>query len=279
MADLSNLFSLKGRVAVVTGSTGVLGKAFVKGLASYGAKIVVTGRKQDVCDSVVAELYAMDSLKGIEIIGKSADVTKRDDLERLRDLVLEKWGRVDILVNCAGGNVSAAVIADDKSFFDMPEDALDQVLKINVLGTVLPCLVFGKELAKSPSASIVNISSMAAEKPAITRVMGYSASKAAISNFTHWLATDLAKKHNGTIRVNAISPGFFIGEQNRRLLLNEDGTPTPRGELVLKGTPMNRFGQPEELIGTLIWLCSDASKFVTGTVTQVDGGFSAYSGV
>lgn len=261
---------------MLTGSSGALGSAMAKGLAARGAHVVITGRHQDQCDEVVNSIEK----EGGSAIAVVADVLQEADLERLRDTVLEKWGKIDILVNAAGGNKKEAVVGPDDSFFNVPIDAVRGVMDLNFSGTVLPCIILGKVMAEAPDGGvIINISSMAAEKATLTRVMGYSASKAAVTNFTRWLSVELAKKYGEKVRVNAISPGFFIGEQNRALLTNEDGSLTSRGQTIIDGTPMARFGEAKELIGPLIWLCSDASKFITGAVIPVDGGFSVFSGV
>ena len=207
----------------------------------------------------------------------------RDSLEAAREVVLERWGAIDILVNGAGGNVPAATLGEHATIFDLPEDALRQVLDLNLLGTVLPTQVFGEAMAERPDGAdaagcVVNISSMAAQR-ALTRVMGYSAAKAAVENFTRWLAVDLARRYGDGLRVNAISPGFFLGEQNRAMLVGDDGRPTSRGQAILDHTPAARFGRPDDLLATLIWLCAPGAGFVTGVVVPVDGGFSAFGGV
>lgn len=280
--QLSDLFSLEGRVAVVTGGTGVLGSAMVRGLAQAGAQVGILGRRH---------VQAAASAETIEATGGqamplTADVLARDQLEAARGAVLERWGRIDILVNAAGGNMSRANTSPDVSFFDLPEDALRAVLELNLMGTLLPSQVFGPALADAAASTsagsgrgcIVNISSMASQR-AITRVVGYSAAKAAVDNFTRWLAVSLARPDGMGPRVNAIAPGFFVSEQNRRLLLEEDGRLTARGQDIVSHTPAGRFGEPEELLGTLIWLCGPGASFVNGVVVPVDGGFSAFSGV
>ncbi|MEZ4581625.1 MAG: SDR family oxidoreductase [Caldilineaceae bacterium] len=197
----------------------------------------------------------------------------------LRTRLLQEWSRVDTLVNCVGGNIPGAVIFGETTFFNMAMDALDQVTALNLTGTVLPTQVFGESLAQNAAGgSIINISSMAAMR-AITRVLGYSVAKAGVDSFTRWLATEFGRQYGDKVRVNAIAPGFFVGEQNRSLLLNDDGSLTPRGKTIVDHTPMGRFGAPDELVGTAVWLASDASRFVTGIVVPVDGGFSAFSGV
>jgi NAD(P)-dependent dehydrogenase (short-subunit alcohol dehydrogenase family) len=270
-------FSLAGKVAVVTGATGVLGSEMAHSLARSGASVGVLGRREEKANRVAGEI----EVAGGEALALPADVLDTDQLEGARDVLIERWGRVDILVNAAGGNVPDATLSDGVSVFQLPEKALRQVMDLNFLGTVLPSQVFGAAMvegAQEPEGCIVNISSMAASKT-LTNVVGYSAAKAAVDNFTRWLAVELARSYGPGLRVNAIAPGFFIGEQNRNLLLDEDGSPSQRGQTIIDHTPAGRFGEPEELGGTLIWLCSPASAFVTGIVVPVDGGFSAFSGV
>ena len=272
--ELSNLFSLQGRVAIVTGGTGVLGGAIAHGLAAAGAKVGILGRRVERAAEVVAAIKA----KGGEAMPVPADALDQAALAQARDSVLQQWGRVDILINAAGGNSADATVFGDVTFFNLKREAVQKMLDLNLMGTILPSQVFGEVMAKAGKGSIINISSMAAQRP-LTRVIGYAAAKSAIDNFTRWLAVDLATKYGEGVRVNAIAPGFFIGEQNRGFLLKPDGTPTPRGESIVAHTPMKRFGEPDELIGAAVWLCSDAAKFVTGIVVPVDGGFSAFGGV
>lgn len=264
----------KNKVAIITGGAGVLGGAIAKGLASEGIRVAILGRTESTIKIRVDEI----NLLGGEAIGLVADVLDREKLETARNEVMAKWGSIDILVNAAGGNIRGAIIMPEDDFFDMNMDDFDSVTNLNLKGTVLSTLVFGKEMAKQQKGSVINISSIAAQQ-ALTRVVGYAASKAAIENFTKWLAVEMAQKQSEQIRVNAIAPGFFIGEQNRNLLLNKDGSLTERGKTIIAKTPMKRFGEAEELISTALWLCSDASSFVTGIVVTVDGGFSAFSGV
>lgn len=271
---LNNLFSLQGRVAIVTGGTGVLGGAIAHGLAAAGAKIGILGRRAERAAEVVEAI----KVNGGEAMAVPADALDATALAHARDSVLQQWGRIDILVNAAGGNSPDATVFGDVTFFNMKREAVQKMLDLNLMGTILPSQVFGEVMAKAGKGSIINISSMAAQRP-LTRVIGYAAAKSAIDNFTRWLAVDLATKHGEGVRVNAIAPGFFIGEQNRAFLLNADGLPTPRGETIIAHTPMKRFGEADELIGAAVWLCSDAAKFVTGIVVPVDGGFSAFGGV
>ncbi|MFZ4663656.1 MAG: SDR family oxidoreductase [Caldilineaceae bacterium] len=272
--ELNSLFSLQGRVAIVTGGTGVLGGAMAHGLAAAGAKIGILGRRAERAAEVVAAIQA----SGGEAMPVPADALDEKSLLQARDQVLQQWGRIDILINAAGGNSPDATVFGDVTFFNLKREAVQKMLDLNLMGTILPSQVFGEVMAKAGKGSIINISSMAAQRP-LTRVIGYAAAKSAIDNFTRWLAVDLATKHGEGLRVNAIAPGFFIGEQNRAFLINADGTPTPRGETIIAHTPMKRFGEADELIGAAVWLCSDAAKFVTGIVVPVDGGFSAFGGV
>ncbi len=274
LAEPQDLFDLTGRVAVITGGTGVLGGVMVAGLAQAGVRVAVLGRRSDKAAAVVAAVAAA----GGEALATPGDVLDVQSLKRARDAVLERWQRIDILVNAAGGNMPDATIAPEQSFFAMPDGAFETVLALNLTGTVNACRIFGAVMAERDRGSIVNISSLAADRP-ITRVAGYAAAKAGVANFTSWLAVELAQKHGEGLRVNAIAPGFFLGEQNRALLLNNDGSYTERGSLVIDHTPMGRFALPEELLGALYFLCSDASAFVTGTTLVVDGGFSAYHGL
>jgi len=272
--DALSLFSLKTKTAVITGGTGVLGQSMVKAIFDAGANVVVLGRRKEAGDALVAGLKK----GGGKAISVKADVLQRDQLEAAKDIVLKEFGSIDILVNAAGGNMPGAVVAPDKAFFDMQMEDFQKVVDLNLTGSVLPSQVFSEDMAKRKKGVIINIASMAALR-IITRVAGYSAAKSAIANFTGWLAVEMAQKYGEGIRVNAISPGFFLTEQNRNLLTNPDGTYTARGQKVISQTPYGRFGRPEELNGTLIWLCSDASAFVTGVNIAVDGGFSVYSGV
>lgn len=268
------MFDLTEKVAVVTGGAGVLGGAMARGLASVGAKVAILSRNKENVEQKVSEIEERGGI-ALPLI---ADVLDEALLIKAKENVLNTWGRIDILVNAAGGNMKGATIMPEQSIFDLSMSDFTRVTDLNLKGTVLPSLVFGKSMAEVKKGSIVNISSMAAQQ-AITRVLGYSASKAAIDNFTKWLAVEMAHKFGEGIRVNAIAPGFFIGEQNRSLLLKEDGSLTARGETIISQTPMKRFGEADELASTLIWLCADASSFVSGIVVPVDGGFSAYSGV
>jgi len=267
-------FDLKGRVAVVTGGTGVLGSAMTRGLAQAGATVCVLGRRVEVGQKLAAEIAS----QGGQASAWRADVMDRAQLLQAREEILAKYGRIDILLNGAGGNLPGASIPPDKNFFDLNIGEFQKVVDLNLTGTVLPSQIFAEPMSKQGSGVIINISSMNAIRP-LTRVAGYSAAKSAINNFTQWLAVEMVKKFGEHIRVNAIAPGFFLTEQNRTLLTNPDGSLTERGRLILQGTPFGRFGKPEELVGTLVWLCSDAANFVTGVVVPVDGGFSASAGI
>jgi NAD(P)-dependent dehydrogenase (short-subunit alcohol dehydrogenase family) len=265
---------MQGKVAVITGGNGTLGSAFAEGLAAAGAQVFILGRNQEKSAAVVENLRA----KQLNVSAVQCDVLDQGSVNTAVEKVLEAAGKVDILVNAAGGNLSGAVVMPDQSVFDLDVEQFRKVNDLNLLGTVIPTLAFAKSMVEQGSGSIVNISSMAAVLP-LTRVVGYSASKAAIDNFTRWLSVEMAHKYNTAIRVNAIAPGFFIAEQNRKLLLKEDGTLTDRGNTIISQTPMKRFGEPEELISTLLWLCDDRSGFITGIIVPVDGGFSAFAGV
>lgn len=271
---MNKYFNLTDKVAVITGGYGILGFEMAKGLASAGAKVCILGRNETKVDQAVQKLKDL----GYQALGLVADVLDEDLLKKAYQKVINQWQRVDILLNVAGGNMKGATITPDQTFFDLSIEDLSKVTDLNFTGTVLPTMVFAKSMSERRQGTIINISSMAAQA-AITRVMGYSAAKAAVDNFTKWLAVEMAKKYGDGIRVNAIAPGFFIGEQNRRLLLNEDGSLTQRGQTIIQETPMARFGEAEELIGCVVFLASQASKFITGTIIPVDGGFSAFSGV
>lgn len=270
----TSLFDIKDRVIVVTGATGVLAGSAGRYLAGQGAKVVFLGRDQARLDKALADTKGGPG----ETLAMSCNVLDRSGLEKVRDAVLAKWGRVDALVNAAGGNQPGATITPDKTILDLDMNAYREVLGLNLEGTVLPTLVFAHAFAAQKKGVVVNFSSMASQQ-AITRVAGYSSAKAAVDNFTRWLAVELAHKYGQGLRVNAVAPGFFVADQNRRLLLNEDGTPTPRGNTVMAKTPFRRFGEAPDLHGALHFLLSDASAFITGTVLAVDGGFSCFSGV
>lgn len=269
---MNSLFDIQGQVVVITGGTGVLGRCIAGYLAAEGAKVVVMGRKAEVGEKIVADIRA----KGHEAIFLTTDVMDMAKVEQNLQDILDKYGRVDALLNAAGGNMPGATIAPDGTFFDLKADQFQTVLNLNLTGTVIPTQVFLKAMVKQGKGSIVNFSSMAAFRP-MTRVCGYAAAKAGISNFTAFMANEVATKFTEKIRVNAIAPGFFLTEQNLRLLTNEDGSLTQRGQDVIRQTPFKRFGKPEELCGTIHYLISDAAAFVTGTVAVVDGGFNVFA--
>ena len=271
--EIESLFSLKNKVVVVTGATGVLGEAFVNGLCAAGATIVVIGRNEAVAKLRTEEVTNAGG-KAIYII---ADVLDEQQLIDANAEIIKTFGRIDALVNAAGGNVAEAVIQPAGDVFDLNVTALKQAFDLNLFGTIMPTQIFGKEIAKN-GGSIVNISSVSATQ-ALTRVLGYSLAKASIDSYTKWMAVELANRYQDKIRMNAIVPGFFITNQNRALLTNEDGSLTARGQAIISKTPFKRFGDPEELIGALVYLLSDAAKFVNGENIKVDGGFTAFSGV
>ncbi len=272
---MDNLFDVAGKVAVITGGSGILCGAMAKALAARGAKVGILGRTPEKNKQMVDEITAA----GGAALGLVADVMDEAQLEAAAQKVVDTWGRIDILINGAGGNIPGAAIPPSENFFDNhPFGNYKRVFELNLDGTVLPTMVFGRVMARQKSGSIINISSMTAAQ-AVTRVPGYSTAKAAVDCFTRWLAVETALKFGEHIRVNAIAPGFFVTDQNRALLTTPDGGYTERGASVINKTPVRRFGEADELVGTCIWLCSDASKFVTGTIIPVDGGFSAWSGV
>jgi NAD(P)-dependent dehydrogenase (short-subunit alcohol dehydrogenase family) len=274
MSYLDSLFKLEGKVAVITGGGGVLASEIGGGLSKAGVRIVFLDINEEAAKIAAQKIEDI----GGDAIGLKTNVLDMESLKSTRDTILEKYGRIDILLNAAGGNMPGATISPDKTVFDLDIKDMDKVTTLNYNGTVLPSMVFGEIMSKQKSGNIINFSSMAAFQ-SITRVVGYSAAKAAVSNFTAWMAMELAMKFEGSIRVNAIAPGFFIGNQNRDLLLNADGSLTERGQQVINKTPMGRFGEARELIGAILFLVSDASSFVTGIVLPIDGGFSTYSGV
>jgi NAD(P)-dependent dehydrogenase (short-subunit alcohol dehydrogenase family) len=269
---MKNLFDIKGQVVVITGGTGVLGRAIAAHLADEGARVVILGRKAEVGNAIVEEIRR----NGGEAMFRTTDVMNRDILEQNLADILAAYGRVDALLNAAGGNMPGATIGPDGNFFDLKIEEFQRVLELNLVGTVLPTQVFLKPMVEQGKGAIVNFSSMAAFRP-MTRVCGYASAKAGISNFTAYMATEVAKKFGEGIRVNAIAPGFFLTEQNRSLLTNPDGTYTQRGEDVIRQTPFGRMGRAEELCGTIQYLISEASSFVTGTVAVVDGGFNVFA--
>jgi NAD(P)-dependent dehydrogenase (short-subunit alcohol dehydrogenase family) len=272
---LEELFGLKGKVAVVTGGGGVLCGAMSRALGRVGAQVAVLDLFPEAAQKVVDGMVAA----GSQAIAVRCDVLDKASVETAAETILEAFGRVDILINGAGGNKKQATTSPDLAFFDLPADATQWVFNLNFLGTLLPSQVFGKRMAEQGEGVILNVSSMNAFRP-LTRIPAYSAAKAAVSNLTQWLAAHMAQEYSPRIRVNALAPGFFLTEQNRFLLTEEaTGELTPRGRTIIDHTPMGRFGDPEDLVGTTLWLLSSASSFVTGVVVPVDGGFSAFSGV
>ena len=273
----NTLFDLTGKVAVVTGGGGVLGGAIAEGLAQAGATVAVADLLPDMAKACAGRIKDA----GGKAEGYAMNVFDRATIQSCCDAIIADFGKVDILINAVGGNMKGATTSSEQSFFELPGDALQKVFELNLTGgTILPSQIFVKAMLDNANGgSIINISSMNAFRP-LTRIPGYSAAKAAVSNFTQWLAVHLAQEYSTKLRVNAIAPGFFLTEQNRFLLTDkETGEPTQRGKTIIGHTPMGRYGTPEDLVGATIWLASDASRFVTGIVLPVDGGFSAFSGV
>lgn len=265
---------IKGKIIIVTGGGGVLGGAISIGLAAQGATMCLVGRNQEKLKSIQYQI-GVNGGNGFYYPG---DVLDRFAMQELATTIHQEHGKIDVLINCAGGNTPGATIMPEQNLGDIDIEELQSVLDLNILGTMLPSIEISKVMIRQKEGCIINISSMAAYLP-LTRVMGYSAAKASIDNFTKWMAVEMATKHSELIRVNAIAPGFFVSEQNRKLLLKTDGSYSQRGKTIIEQTPMNRFGDPEELVGVAHWLASDASRFVTGAIIPVDGGFSAFSGV
>ena len=274
LEELASVYDLTGKTIAITGGAGVLGGEMACALVGMGANVVILDRDPALADRLIERLKGSDG----RVIVVYCDVLKIDTMQMAQEAIIREFAPVDILINAAGGNRAEATTGTDLSFFDLPEEALRFVFDLNIVGTIMPCQVFGKTMAERGSGVILNISSMCAFTP-LTRVPAYSVAKAGVSNFTQWLAVHMAQEYSPNIRVNALAPGFFIGQQNRALLLNDDETLTPRGQQIIDHTPMNRFGDPEDLLGTMLWLVTDASRFVTGIVVPVDGGFSAFSGV
>ncbi len=271
---MENNYSLAGKVIIVTGGTGILGDAFVKGIVAAGGAVGILGRNETVAEERAKAI----NNNGGKAIALVADVLNEAELKQANDKVLSAFGRLDGLVNGAGGNMPQGVLMPDEDIFKMNLDGMKKVLEVNLWGTILPTQVFGESIAKTGKGSIVNISSMNS-KSAVTRVLGYNMGKAAVDCYNQWFAVELANRYGDAIRMNALAPGFFLTEQNRNLLTKPEGGYTQRGESVIRKTPFKRFGHPDELIGALVWLLSDASAFVTGSMVCVDGGFSIFSGV
>jgi NAD(P)-dependent dehydrogenase (short-subunit alcohol dehydrogenase family) len=275
MPDYSTLFNIQGQTAVITGGSGGLGRVMARALAEAGARVAVLSLHGTSFARVVESIRA----DGGEAIGLACDVMDRTALEQVREEIVRSFGSIDILINAAGGNQPGATTSYERSFFDLDRQAVDMVFELNFVGTFQSCQVFGRSMVEQGHGCIVNIASMNALRP-LTRIPAYSAAKAAVANFTQWLAVHMAQEYSVQIRVNAISPGFFLTEQNRFLMIDaQSGALTARGQTIINHTPMGRLGAPEDLIGALLWLASPASSFVTGTVIPVDGGFSAFSGV
>jgi NAD(P)-dependent dehydrogenase (short-subunit alcohol dehydrogenase family) len=271
------LFDLSGKNAIVTGGGGALGGGIAEGLAEAGAKVAITSLTLEESNAIVDRIVA----NGGQAKGYALDIYNADSLEACKDAILSDFGNIDVLLNAVGGNMKSATTSPEQSFFDIPEDAISKVMDLNLArGVIIPTQLFAKAmLDNKDGGSIINITSMNAVRP-LTRIPGYSAAKAALHNFTQWLAVHMAQEYDPKFRVNSIAPGFFLTAQNRFLLTDEaTGEPTARGKSIIDHTPMDRYGEAEDLKGVAIWLASDASKFVTGTMIPVDGGFSAYSGV
>jgi len=274
MTGPAGMFSVDKKVIIITGGEGVLGSTLAVDLASLGARIGIVGLNSDRGKEVEKEIQA----SGGEAVFHTASVLDKEAMEKVRNSLIKAWGATDILINAAGGNMPGATVAEDQDIFDISIDDFRKVNELNLDGTVIPSLVFGEQMARQGRGVIVNFSSMASIR-ALSRVAGYSAAKASVDNFTRWMAVEMAVKYGDGIRVNAIAPGFLVTRQNYDLLMKSDGSLTERGKKILAHTPFGRFGRPEELTGTILWLISGASAFVTGAVIPVDGGFSAWSGV
>ena len=274
--ELRSLYDFTGRTVLITGGAGVLGAGIAHGLLGCHANVVILNRDQEKAGRTLDGFPKNTKGHALSIIG---DVLKAETLHLALETINAEFGGVDILINAAGGNHPSATTSDQSSFFDLPQEALQHVGDLNLMGTILPCQVFGRAMAERGEGVILNVSSMNALRP-LTRIPAYSAAKAGVSNFTQWLAVHMAQKYSPRIRVNAIAPGFFITELNRSLLIDKDsGEPSARGRAIIEHTPMNRFGTPEDLLGATLWLISPAASFVTGVVIPIDGGFSAFSGV
>ena len=269
-----NMFSLKDKVIIVTGGTGILGKGFIEAIVEAGGSVGILGRNKEVAEERATAI----NINGGKALALVADVMNEDELVTARELILNEYGKIDGLVNAAGGNQPEGVLTPDKDLFEMNIAGMKKVMDLNLWGTIIPTQVFGNAIAETGGGSIVNISSMNSKR-AISRVLGYNMGKAAVDCYNQWFAVEMANRYGDKIRMNAIAPGFFITDQNKNLLTNPEGGFTERGQKVINQTPFKRFGQPDELKGALVWLLSDASKFVTGSMVCVDGGFSIYGGV
>jgi len=276
LEELGSLYDFSDRTVLITGGAGVLGSEIACALVGCHANVALLDRDQELAQKAIERFPKVVKGRGVRVYG---DVLNVETLQQADETIKAEFGAVDILINAAGGNHPSATTSADLSFFDLPLDALRHVGDLNLLGTILPCQVFGRGMAERGEGVILNVSSMNAFRP-LTRIPVYSAAKAAVNNFTQWLAVHMAQNYSSRIRVNALAPGFFLTEQNRFLLTDKDsGELTARGKSILAHTPMNRFGTPEDLLGAAIWLVSPASAFVTGAVIPIDGGFSAFSGV
>ncbi|TWR30972.1 SDR family oxidoreductase [Mucilaginibacter pallidiroseus] len=271
---MENIYSLNGKVIVVTGGTGILGNSFINGIVAAGGSVGILGRNKAVAEERAEAINTADG----QAIALVADVLNEDELKQAKELLLARFGRIDGLVNGAGGNMPDGVLQPEDDIFSMSMEGMKKVMDLNLWGTLLPTQVFGEAIAKTGKGSIVNISSMNSKR-AITKVLGYNMGKAAVDCYNQWFAVELANRYGDAIRMNALAPGFFLTEQNRNLLTLPEGGYTPRGQSVIRQTPFKRFGHPDELIGALVWLLSDASAFVTGSMICVDGGFSIFGGV
>lgn len=269
---MANLFSVKDKVILLTGGCGILGSSMAKYLAGEGARIVTLDRNAECGNQLIDEIKA----DGGVAMFLETDVLNKEILLKNKQDIMDAYGQIDVLINLAGGNMAGATIPPDKTIFDLDLEAFRKVVDLNLFGTVLPTMVFAEVMVKQQKGSIINVSSESALRP-LTRVVGYGCAKAAVSNFTQYMAGELATKFGEGLRVNAIAPGFFLTDQNRALMTNPDGTPSDRCKTIVAHTPFRRLGSPEELVGTVQWLASDASAFVTGTVTPIDGGFDAFS--
>ncbi|MCI0921393.1 SDR family oxidoreductase [Sphingobacterium rhinopitheci] len=274
MSGILEKFSLQDKVIVVTGGTGVLGKSFVEALAEAGAKIVVLGRNKERAIQRVAEATNI----GAEAFYILTDVLDENALHKAKDEILAKWGKIDGLINAAGGNIPGATIGEQQNLFESNVQDTIKAIELNLYGTIIPTHIFGKVIAESGKGSIINISSLAASRP-LTRVLGYTVAKHGIDGYTKWMSTELAIRYGDKVRVNAIAPGVFLTDQNHKLLINEDGSYSDRAQKFINGTPYKRFGNPDELKGAIVYLLSDASAFVTGEILFIDGGFNSWCGV
>lgn len=273
--DVKRSYDFAGKTVVITGGAGVIGGEMACALAGCNANVAIVDRDPALADRLLVRLTSSVG-KAVVVYG---DVLKKDVMQKAADEVVKEFGRIDALINAAGGNNPRATVGPEQSFFDIPEEGIRLASDLNLLGAMIPSQVIGKIMAQQREGVIINISSMAAIRP-LTRVVAYSAAKAGVNNFTQWLAVYMAQEYSPNIRVNAIAPGFVLTDQNRFLLTKkESGTLTLRGRKIIEHTPMGRFGEPEDLLGTLLWLLSPASCFVTGVVVPVDGGFSTYAGV